>query len=221
MENTEPISDIQPHVQERFALTQLSGCPSVWLAEQFLSPQACETLINKAKGRLARSRIYDVETGEELLHDARTSSLVVVEAELHDQFIVDLEERLAQLSRFPVENGENIQILNYQIGQEYRPHYDFFDPDRPGSISALQPGGQRVVTILMYLNTVAAGGECIFPRVGLSVAPRQGDALMFYNTYSDGVLDRDSLHSSLPVLEGEKWVATQWIREQKYSDLNR
>jgi prolyl 4-hydroxylase len=73
----------------------------------------------------------------------------------------------------------------------------------------------------MYLNTVESGGETIFPTAGLTIRPRQGDALLFYNVYANGELDPESLHGSSPVLAGEKWVATKWVREAEYTRPRR
>jgi len=68
----------------------------------------------------------------------------------------------------------------------------------------------------MYLNTAEGGGETHFPEVDLKVTPIQGDAILFFNVHPDGECDRQSLHASLPVTTGEKWVATKWIRERAY-----
>ncbi|KAJ6299097.1 hypothetical protein OIU76_020135 [Salix suchowensis] len=115
-------------------------------------------------------------------------------------------------------------ILRYEIGQKYDSHYDAFNPDEYGP----QPS-QRVASFLLYLSSVEEGGETMFPFengsavssgfeykrcVGLKVKPRQGDGLLFYSLFPNGTIDRASLHGSCPVIEGEKWVATKWIRDQ-------
>lgn len=52
---------------------------------------------------------------------------------------------------------EPLQILRYQPGEEYRPHYD--------TLARMQ--NQRVLTFLIYLNEDYDGGETLFLRPGL------------------------------------------------------
>jgi len=54
--------------------------------------------------------------------------------------------------------------------------------------------------------------------IGLKVKPRQGDGLLFYSTLINGTIDMTSLHGSCPVIKGQKWVATKWIRDQVQVD---
>jgi prolyl 4-hydroxylase len=59
-----------------------------------------------------------------------------------------IEKRISHVSFLPVENGEGIQILRYENGQKYEPHWDFFF-DKVNSDP--RTGGQRIATMLMYL----------------------------------------------------------------------
>ena len=79
-----------------------------------------------------------------------------------------IEARMAALLRWPIENGEGLQILRYRPGAEYKPHYDYFDPAQPGTPALLARGGQRVASLICYLNTPERGGSTIFPDVGLN-----------------------------------------------------
>jgi prolyl 4-hydroxylase len=130
----------------------------------------------------------------------------------HDPIVADIERRLAQHVNLPVEHGEGMQIIRYESGQEFKPHHDYFDPDVPGFAGSLENGGQRRTTVLMYLSEPHAGGETLFPAIRLKIKPTKGHALCFNNLNDDGSLDVNSLHGSLPVSAGEKWVATKWIR---------
>lgn len=196
-------------------IEQLSASPSIWLIRDFLSPTVCDHLITLAKDKLERSRGHIPDTGEEAEVDIRTSSGMFLMRN-QDAIVTQIENRIAALVNLPVENGEGMQILRYQIGQEYQPHYDYFDPAFPGSSKVLERGGQRVVTVLMYLNEVEAGGGTIFPKIDLVVPPMKGAALIFYSVFSDGQLDTNSLHGGMPVEKGEKWVATKWIRQRTF-----
>ncbi|NML14109.1 2OG-Fe(II) oxygenase [Azohydromonas caseinilytica] len=187
--------------------------PRVVVFGGLLSDEECDQLIELARPRLARSETVDTATGGSEVNAARTSSGMFFgrgETALHRR----IEERIAALVNWPVENGEGLQILRYGPGAEYRPHHDYFDPEQPGTPAILQRGGQRVGTVVMYLNTPAQGGGTTFPDVGLEVAPFKGNAVFF--SYERPHPDTRTLHGGAPVLDGEKWVATKWLRERVF-----
>jgi len=187
--------------------------PRVVVLGGLLSDEECEALIAAARPRLARSLTVQTRTGGEELNPDRTSNGMFFNRGESD-LIRRVESRIARLVQWPVENGEGIQVLNYQVGAEYKPHYDYFDPAEPGTPTILKRGGQRVGTVVMYLNEPVRGGGTTFPDVGLEVAPVRGNAVFFsYNRPHPGTM---SLHGGAPVLEGEKWVATKWLRERVF-----
>ena len=187
--------------------------PNIVVIGDFLSPEECDGLIESAKPRMARSLTVATKTGGEELNADRTSNgMFYTRAE--NELIARIERRLAQLTRWPVENGEGLQILHYRPGAEYKPHYDYFDPNEPGTPTILKRGGQRVATIIMYLHEPEKGGGTTFPDVKLEVAPKRGNAVFF--SYNRAHPSSKSLHGGAPVIAGEKWIATKWLREGKF-----
>jgi prolyl 4-hydroxylase len=189
--------------------------PHIALFQQVLSDDECEALIALARGRMTRSPVINPDTGDENLIDARTSMGAMFQAGEHP-LIERIEARIAAVTGVPVEHGEGLQILNYKPGAEYQPHFDFFNPERPGEARQLKVGGQRVATLVIYLNNVPAGGGTAFPKVGLEVTPVKGNAVFFAYLGDDGSLDERTLHAGLPVEQGEKWIATKWLRQFPY-----
>jgi prolyl 4-hydroxylase len=187
--------------------------PSIVVIGGFLSDEECDGLIEGAKPKLARSLTVATKTGGEELNADRTSSGMFY-ARAENELIARIERRLAQLTRWPVENGEGLQILHYRPGAEYKPHYDYFDPNEPGTPTILKRGGQRVATVVMYLNDPIKGGGTTFPDVRLQVAPKRGNAVFF--SYDKPHPSTGSLHGGAPVIEGEKWIATKWLREARF-----
>ncbi len=188
--------------------------PRIVVIGNFLSDEECDGLIEGAKPRMARSLTVETQSGGEELNADRTSNgMFYTRAE--NELIARIERRLAQLTRWPVENGEGLQILHYLPGAQYKPHYDYFDPDEPGTPTILKRGGQRVATILMYLHEPEKGGGTTFPDVKLEVAPKRGNAVFF--SYDRPHPSSKSLHGGAPVIEGEKWIATKWLREGKFA----
>jgi len=163
--------------------------------------------------RLARSLTVETRTGGEVLNVDRTSEGMFFERG-ENGIVARLEQRIAALLRWPVEFGEGLQILRYAPGAQYRPHYDYFDPGEPGTPTILKRGGQRVATLVMYLQEPEQGGATTFPDVGLEVAPVRGTGVFF--SYDEPEPATRTLHGGAPVLAGEKWVATKWLREREF-----
>lgn len=184
--------------------------PRVVVLANLLSDEECDELVRLAAPRMARSETVDIATGGNEVNAARTSRGMFFERGEHD-VCRRLEARIERLLQWPADHGEGLQVLHYGPGAEYRPHHDYFDPAQPGSATILKRGGQRVATIVTYLNTPTAGGGTTFPDVALEVAPQKGYAVFF--SYDRPHPVTRTLHGGAPVVEGEKWVATKWLRE--------
>lgn len=187
--------------------------PRVVLFGDFLSDAECDELMGLAQARLARSETVVNATGGSEINTARTSDGMFF-GRGENALCERIEQRIAALVHWPVENGEGLQVLRYRPGAEYKAHHDYFDPSQPGASTILSRGGQRVGTLVMYLNTPQQGGGTTFPDVGLEVAPIKGNALFFSYDRPDAATR--SLHAGAPVLQGEKWVATKWMRERRF-----
>jgi prolyl 4-hydroxylase len=188
--------------------------PRVVVLGGLLSDAECDALVAAARPRLARSRTVETLSGGDTLNPDRTSSGMFFNR-AETTLIQCIEARIARLLRWPVENGEGMQVLNYRPGAEYKPHYDYFDPAEPGTPKLLQRGGQRVATLLMYLNEPERGGGTTFPDAGFEVAPHRGHAVFF--SYDQPSPATRTLHGGAPVVAGEKWVATKWLRAREFN----
>ncbi|MCM0610061.1 MAG: 2OG-Fe(II) oxygenase [Ideonella sp. WA131b] len=187
--------------------------PRVIVFGGLLTDEECTGLMKLAEPRLTRSETVDNATGGSEVNPSRTSDGMFFERGEH-MLIARIEHRIGALLGWPVKNGEGLQILRYRPGAEYKPHHDYFDPVHAGSATILARGGQRVGTLVMYLNTPEGGGGTTFPEVGLEVAPVRGNAVFF--SYTRAHPSTKTLHGGAPVLAGEKWVATKWLREREF-----
>lgn len=178
---------------------------------------------------MVKSTVVDSATGKSKDSRVRTSSGTFLQRG-QDKIIKDIEKRIADFTFIPVEHGEGLQILHYEVGQKYDAHYDYFLDE-----FNTKNGGQRIATLLMYLSDVEEGGETVFPaakgnvssvpwwdqlsecaKQGLSVKPRMGDALLFWSMRPDTTLDPSSLHGGCPVINGNKWSSTKWMHLRDY-----
>ena len=213
----EPLPDgvrtsIWAHDREVAVLASMSD-PRVVVFGSLLSAQECDEIIALASARLERSQTVQTDTGSSEVNASRTSQGMFFDRGEHP-VCARVELRMAALLNWPLENGEGLQVLRYGPGAEYKPHYDYFDPAQPGTPVILRRGGQRVASLVCYLNTPVRGGETVFPDVQLAVAPVRGNAVFF--SYDRPHPVTRSLHGGAPVLEGEKWVATKWLRAGRF-----
>ena len=183
----------------------------------FLSDEECDYMMDLARPRLIPSKVVDEENKGEMDDARRTSEGCFIHNNWCDSIVVAIEKRIAAITSMPIENGEDFNVLRYGVGGEYQPHYDYFNVDTPGGADYALHGGQRVATLIMYLNTPEAGGETIFPKANIFITPRKGDAVLFYNcSLQTGDVDPNSFHGGAPVIAGEKWIMTKWIRERGF-----
>ena len=187
--------------------------PRIVVFAGLLSDAECDEMVALAEQRLQRSHTVDTATGGSEVNEARTSEGMFFGRGEHP-VCQRLEARIAALLRWPVEHGEGLQVLRYQPGAEYKPHYDYFDPSHSGTPSILKRGGQRVATLVTYLNTPTRGGGTTFPDIGLEVAPVKGHTVFF--NYDRPHPSTRTLHGGAPVIEGEKWVTTKWLRVGRF-----
>ena len=187
--------------------------PHVLFVGNLLSATECDQLIALSRQNMRASTVIDMDSGGEKFSGDRSSSGAAL-IRLGSPLIARIERRLAEFTQWPIERGEALQILRYGPGQEYKPHYDYVDPAQPGAQPFLARGGQRVASIVMYLNTPQAGGGTAFPDLGLEFAAIKGHAVFF--SYDCAHPTSRTLHAGSPVLKGEKWVATKWLREAEH-----
>lgn len=187
--------------------------PRIVLLGNLLSAEECAELIELARGRLRRSDTFNASTGSNESHQSRTSEGTYFPKAM-TPLVARVEQRIADLLGWPLDQAEPLQVLHYGQGAEYKPHYDYFDPDGAGADVALRHGGQRVATLVTYLNTPVRGGATTFPDAGMEFSAVRGNAVFF--TYDRPHPCTKTLHAGAPVLEGEKWVLTRWLRERTF-----
>lgn len=188
--------------------------PRIAAYPRFVSDRVCDWLIERARGRLERARVYDVVTQTDIVADSRTNSFAVfniVESDLVQQMV---QARMSVSCGQPMSHMEAATVLHYAVGEQIGNHYDFVDPAQPGYEEEIARRGHRVVTFLVYLNEGYEGGETVFPTLGVSHRGQRGEALLFVNTHADGQPDLRMVHNGRPPTSGEKWLFSQFIRNR-------
>ncbi len=192
------IEDREINIIARFAE------PLVVVLGSVLDDEECDTLIQLSKDLLQRSKIGSTKE----VSDIRTSSGAFL-TDVKSSILARVEKRVSAIMGIPIEHGEGLHILNYKPGQEYKEHFDYFAPTSKAARN------NRISTLVLYLNDVEEGGTTFFPKLNLAVSPQKGMAVYFEYFYNDPIVNELTLHAGAPVVKGEKWIATQWMRRQK------
>lgn len=192
----------------------LSESPRIRVIKQFATEAECRWLISLARPQLAPAPVFDKTTGEQIHDSSRDNSFFALRLGEMNVFTEVVRNRISTATKLPVPLFEPSQVLHYSVGQRFKPHHDFLDPENPAYRDDLARFGQRIATFLIYLNHGYEGGETSFPTIGLNYRAEEGDALFFANVARDGAPDPKTLHAGLPPTSGEKWVFSQWIRDR-------
>jgi prolyl 4-hydroxylase len=194
----------------------LCEAPLIRRLPAVLPPLVLDGVINFAAPLVQRSQLIDARTGEARADPMRTSWHVTLSPRQHDHVLETIERCIIRITGLPILNSEFLQVLRYRAGEQYRLHVDYFNESGAGSQQWLADGGQRAQTVLTWLNDAYTGGSTHFPKLQLDIKGQRGDMLHFHNLGADGLGHRDTLHAGLPVIAGEKWLLSQWIRSEEY-----
>jgi prolyl 4-hydroxylase len=193
-------------------LRMLNAQPPIFCVDEFLTDFECSFLIEHAQDSFGPAPVVGKGAGE--VSPSRTSSTCYLARE----DLPDILRKISILTGKPIEHCELPQVGRYFPSQQYLQHFDAFDLSTEDGRRFALNGGQRTVTVLMYLNTVAQGGATRFPALNLDVQPVQGQALVFFPATVDGFLDKMALHAAMPAID-TKYVSQIWIRQAVYTGL--
>ncbi|HET9398880.1 MAG TPA: 2OG-Fe(II) oxygenase [Sphingomicrobium sp.] len=193
----------------------LHDTPRVASFSGFASGAECEWVMSSARDRLHPAKLFHTATGGQTYFEAvRDNSAVEFLLPQMDLVFEVLRARISAATRLPVPLFEPTQVLHYAVGEQFKPHHDFLDPEAPGFAEQLRLYGQRVATVLVYLNDEYSGGDTVFPKLGISFRGSAGDALFWTNVDRTGRADPLTMHAGTPPTTGEKWIVSQWIRDR-------
>jgi prolyl 4-hydroxylase len=145
----------------------------------------------------------------------RTSRTVWI-SNKRDPLMVRISELTHLLTELPIENQEHLQVAKYEEGGRFVPHFDVCTDNSETCEKNNKGAGQRIATLIMYLNDEFKGGETSFPNIGLSIQPKRGKAILFWSTDKYERIHEEAEHQGMPVLEGQKYICTKWSHVRAY-----
>jgi len=177
--------------------------------ENFITSEECDEIIKLASDGFEKSKTLGTD-----IEGYRVAFSTWIKND--EPISIKLKQITSEETGIPIENMETIHVVKYEVGGEYKDHQDFFHPGEPYYDDCMSRGGQRIKSVLFYLNNEFEGGETNFPMKGIKVKPVKSKAIIWDNINEDGTLDYESIHAGLPVISGFKYIATIWIRENKF-----
>lgn len=182
----------------------------VFQLRRFAAPALCADLIALIERDRRPSTIAD-DNGDPTFRTSETcdlaNNLPAVQA---------IETMITQLSGIDPAFGEPVQGQRYDVGQEFKPHTDYFAPDGRDFARFCSLSGQRTWTFMIYCNDVAAGGATRFKLLDKTFQPEAGKLLCWNNRLPDGGVNHSTLHHGMKVRKGVKYVITKWYREREW-----
>ena len=174
--------------------------------DNFLNQEECDRLIALIKTRLRPSEVANNAGTSTDFRTSSTCDLGVID----DDFVAEIDRRICAMLGIDASYSEVIQGQYYEVGQEFKPHTDYFEASEYEEYASER--GQRTYTFFIYLNDVEAGGETEFTELGQKIRPRAGNAVIWSSLDAEGRPNPNTMHHAHPVKAGYKAVITKWFR---------
>ncbi|XP_030372842.1 prolyl 4-hydroxylase subunit alpha-2 isoform X2 [Scaptodrosophila lebanonensis] len=189
----------------------LSQDPSITYYHGLLSDVEASTLKNLSRPLLHRAEFFDFKTNLYAMdyYGQRTCKTARLDDHVHE-VTEALNQRVSHVTGLLLTDSEKLQIINYGMSGHIHEHIDASKRSSEGEWET----GDRTATALAYLTDVEQGGETVFPLLNITVVPRKGSVMVFYNLQLNSQADERTLHVSCPIIFGDKWIATKWIRDK-------
>ncbi len=179
----------------------------LFIARGFLAPDACARIVALIDTQRRPSTIAD-DAGDPLFRTSETCDLDRAHPD-----VAALDARICELTGLDPAHGEPMQGQRYAVGQEFKAHTDYFQPDGLDYLTYCALSGQRTWTVMIYLNAPGAGGATRFKEIGKTVQPETGKLLAWNNRTREGGVNPATIHHGMKVRSGTKYIVTKWFRE--------
>jgi len=210
-------NSIKTVYRPQYSSIELHHEPKICSLKRVLDVMECSHLAVLSMPFLQPSKVIST-FGEAELVSGRRSMGTNFPPYRSDFVVNSIVRKLSKIAGQAPDTAEYLALLKYGEGEEYRVHADYFEPNNEQLNNVFEQGGQRLKTIVCYLNTVAQGGATAFPDLGVVVSAKAGDAVFFENADEDATIYPQSRHAGLPIKQGSKWIVTLWFRERTYGE---
>jgi prolyl 4-hydroxylase len=177
--------------------------------DRFLSSKECAEVIKLMEESLRPSTVT-VSNGDDTFRTSYSSDLSLLKSE----FVNYVDKKIADALGINISYSEGVQGQKYNVGEEFKPHTDYFEPATQDYKDNASVRGNRTWTFMIYLQNTPKGGATYFPRIDKIFYPKKGMAVVWNNLYGNGAPNADTLHHGMKVEKGKKYIITKWFREK-------
>lgn len=179
----------------------------LYILDDFLSRKECDKL-NALIAHHLRPSTVSFDNGDRYFRTSTTSHL----SHLKSPVALGIDEKICKTIGIRPAYSEGIQAQRYDVKQEFKPHWDYFEPGTKEYMRFAGTRGNRTWTFMVYLNEGMEGGGTRFTELEHTFAPKTGRALLWNNLKRDNTPNPDTKHSGEPVISGHKIIITKWFR---------
>lgn len=183
---------------------------NLFIRKAFLAPDECAALVSLIDATRRPSTLAD-DLGYDAFRTSETCDL-----DPAHPAVAAVDAKIAALTGLDPTHGEPMQGQRYAVGQEFKPHTDYFEPNGPDFLRFCSVAGQRTWTVMIYLNEPEAGGATRFKTIAKTIQPEAGKLLAWNNLNPDGTVNGNTLHHGMKVRSGVKYIITKWFREKPW-----
>jgi prolyl 4-hydroxylase len=198
-----PLMRRMPKTLHRFDSPKLD----LYTLEDFLSPKECARLIGLIDHHLQPSTL-SFPARDDAFRTSQTSHL----CHLRSPVAIEIDAKICKTLGIRAEYSEGIQAQRYDVGQQFKPHWDFFEPGTDVYRRLAGVRGNRTWTFMVYLNEDMEGGATRFTKIDYAIRPKTGMAVIWNNLLVDGSTNEFTMHCGEPVISGHKLIITKWFR---------
>jgi len=199
---------------------RLAACPGVqrvptrrlelFILKDFLDAGHCDRLVALINSKRRPSTKAD-DNGDDLFRTSETADLDPAHPD-----VAELDAKIAELTGLDLACSEPVQGQRYDVGQEFKEHTDYFEPNGPDFEKYCAGPGQRTWTVMVYLNETAEGGATRFRLVNKIIRPETGKLVAWNNLDAAGNPNGQTLHHGMKVRQGLKFITTKWFRQRPW-----
>jgi prolyl 4-hydroxylase len=182
-----------------------------YVMNNVLSPEHCRQIIDYCRDKLVDSTVLSGKN-----KSVRDSQQTWIPK--NHPLAKPIFDTFSKMYNIPVNHAEDLQVVRYNgTGQFYNQHHDSCPEDNQSCHEFVRSGGQRKLTILIYLNDDYEGGHTYFSKLNQRFKGNTGDAIVFHPLANNSSKTHPlALHGGEPCTGGEKWIANVWFRERPF-----
>jgi predicted 2-oxoglutarate/Fe(II)-dependent dioxygenase YbiX len=190
---------------------------NVLIQPKVLTPDAINFLIDYAKkSEKEQMGVFDGEKANQGIEDhpakidlearnVKSADIIKILPQIKDLYSDIVKNIINPFYQFNINDSELPQLLVYEPGGHYKPHYDAVAKwKNPDGTMIWKKSIDRDLSTVLFLNDDFEGGEFVFPDLRVTIRPEPGLLVCFPSS-------QYYLHKVEPVISGTRYTMVNWM----------